>query len=106
LPVKDYRQSNNNYYGGLSYNEYIVYDESQIRIKYLVQLKQRVRKISSKGYPMFMEPNETDYKDDLQSEHDGDEEMEEEDEKVASSSSSSSESNSEKKDDSSEEDDY
>jgi Poly(ADP-ribose) polymerase catalytic domain len=37
LPVKDYRQSNNNYYGGgLSYNEYIVYDESQIRIKYLV----------------------------------------------------------------------
>jgi hypothetical protein len=38
-----------------------VYDESQIRLKYLVQLKQRVRKTNSKGYPMFMEPKETDY---------------------------------------------
>ncbi len=45
----------------MSYNEYIVYDESQIRLKYLVQLKQRVRKTNSKGYPMFMEPKETDY---------------------------------------------
>jgi hypothetical protein len=38
-----------------------VYDESQIRIKYLVQLKQRERRTNSKGYPIFMEPKETDY---------------------------------------------
>ncbi len=47
----------------MRYNEYIVYDESQIRIKYLIQLKERVRKVNSKGYPMFLEPKETDYFD-------------------------------------------
>ena len=28
-----------NRYGGLNYNEYIVYDESQIAIRYLVQFR-------------------------------------------------------------------
>ncbi len=41
LPVKDYgyQSGARRMGGGLSYNEYIVYDETQIRIRYLIQLK-------------------------------------------------------------------
>ncbi|CAF1562585.1 unnamed protein product, partial [Adineta steineri] len=35
----DNKNYGGNYYGGLNHNEYIVYDESQVAIRYLVQFR-------------------------------------------------------------------
>lgn len=34
-------KSKNHYYGGLQHNEYVVYDTTQVRIKYVVELRQK-----------------------------------------------------------------
>jgi hypothetical protein len=84
----------------LSYNEYIVYDESQIRLKYIVQLQERVKQTNSKGYPVFLEPKITEYSDEKQSDHE-DEEMneEEQDDEEEQKRESSSNSSSDEEDD-------
>jgi hypothetical protein len=65
LPVKDYgyQSGARRLGGGLSYNEYIVYDETQIRIRYLVQLNQRRVVKNPMGYPMLMDLVEKEYSD-------------------------------------------
>lgn len=40
-PTIQYPVHNNNRYYGLSHNEYVVYDTTQVRIKYVVELRQR-----------------------------------------------------------------